>query len=72
MSTLSNCTGFTQSANDVIASRVKGKLCIVSFDEISVKSHLFYQWNTDELIGLVTGPKLIAWQHLQSFLWPVV
>ena len=30
----------------------KGKLCIISFDEISLKSNLAYQSNIDELIGL--------------------
>ena len=30
----------------------KEKLCIISFDEMSLKSHLDYASNKDELIGL--------------------
>ena len=42
---------------NVIPSRVKNmndkeKLCIISFDEMSLKSHLDYASNKDELIGL--------------------
>jgi hypothetical protein len=57
VSRLPNCPGLTQPAIDVIASKVKtmtdnGKQCIISFDEMSLKKHLFYQSNTDELVGL--------------------
>ena len=54
---LHNKPGFTQSAIDAIETKVKtlnaiGRLCIISFDEMSLKSNVFYQSNTDELIGL--------------------
>ena len=54
---LHNKPGFTQSALDAIETKVKtlnaiGRLCIISFDEMSLKSNVFYQSNTDELIGL--------------------
>jgi hypothetical protein len=57
VSKLPNCAGLTQPAVEVISTKVKtmdakGKLCIISFDEISLKSNLAYQSNTDELIGL--------------------
>ena len=54
---LHNKPGFTQSALYAIETKVKtlnaiGRLCIISFDEMSLKSNVFYQSNTDELIGL--------------------
>ena len=54
---LHNKPGFSQSALDAIATKVKtlnatGRLCIISFDEMSLKSNVCYQSNTDELIGL--------------------
>lgn len=57
VSKLPNCAGLTQPAVEVISTKVQtmdatGKLCIISFDEISLKSNLAYQSNTDELIGL--------------------
>ena len=57
MQKLPNCPGLTQPAIDAIANKVKTmndneKLCVISFDEISLKTNLSYQSNTDELIGL--------------------
>ncbi len=54
---LPNCPGLTQPAIDAIANKVKTmndneKLRVISFDEISLKTNLSYQSNTDELIGL--------------------
>ena len=54
---LPNCPGLTQAAIDAIANKVKTmndneKLRVISFDEISLKTNLSYQSNTDELIGL--------------------
>ena len=58
VSKLPNCAGLTQPAVEVISTKVRtmdaeGKLCIISFDEISLESNLAYQSNTDELIGLL-------------------
>mgnify|MGYP002803931165 FL=1 len=57
MKRLHNKPGFAQSALDAINTKVKtlnaeGRLCIISFDEMSLKSNVIYQSNTDELIGL--------------------
>ena len=57
VSKLPNVPGLTKTALDVIAKEVntmsnEGKKCILSFDEMSLKSHVFYQCNTDELVGL--------------------
>ena len=78
---LPNCPGFTQSAIEVISSKVatmndKGKLCVISFNEISLKCNLAYQSNTDELIGLEDygdGNKTNCLAtYAIVFLWPVV
>ena len=52
VSKLPNCPGFTQPAIEVISSKVatvndKGKLCVISFNEISLKCNLAYQSNGD-------------------------
>jgi hypothetical protein len=52
-----NVPGLTKTALDVTATKVntmsdQGKKCIISFNEMSLKSHVFYQSNTDELVGL--------------------
>jgi hypothetical protein len=57
VSKLPNSPGLTKSALDVLATKVNtmnatGRLCLISFDEISLKSNIFYQSNTDELVGL--------------------
>lgn len=57
VSRLPNSPGLPKSALDVLATKVKtmshkGRLCLISFDEMSLKSNVFYQSNTDELIGL--------------------
>ena len=57
MKRLHNKPGFAQSALDAINTKVKtlnaeGRLCIISFDEMSLKSNVIYHSNTDELIGL--------------------
>ncbi len=54
---LPNSPGLTEPAMNVISSRVKNmndkeKLCIILFDEMSLKSHLVYITNKDVLIGL--------------------
>jgi hypothetical protein len=54
---LPDTPGFTEPAMNVISSRVKNmndkkNLCIISFDEMSLKSHLDYVTNKDVLIGL--------------------
>ncbi len=57
MSKLPNIPGFTQSALDAIATKVKtmnatGRLCVISFNEVCLKSNMCYQSSTDEIIGL--------------------
>ena len=57
MSKLPNIPGFTQSALDAIGTKVKtmnetGRLCVISFDEVSLKSNVCYQSSTDEIVGL--------------------
>ena len=56
-SRLPNRPGVTQTALDAIATKVKtmdarARLCVISFDEMSLKSNVFYQSNTDELLWL--------------------
>ena len=46
----------------------KEKLCIISFDEVSLKSCLDYTTNKDIVIGLEdyrNGEKKAIWQHPQ-------
>ena len=57
ISKMPNCTGFTQPSMDVNAAKVKtmssiAKMCVVSMDETSLKSHLFYECSKDKVIGL--------------------
>ncbi|CAB3998968.1 Transposable element P transposase [Paramuricea clavata] len=57
ISRMPNCADFTGYAVETIAKKVNtmsaaGKQCIISFDEISLKTNLSYQSNTDELVGL--------------------
>jgi hypothetical protein len=53
VSKLPNCAGLKQPAVEVISTKVRtmdaeGKLCIISFDEISLESNLAYQSNADD------------------------
>ena len=54
---LANRPGLTESAMNIISSRVKNmndkKLCMISFNEMSLKSHLDYITNKD-VLKLVT------------------
>ena len=57
VSKMPNTPGLTKTALDVIAKKVatmsnQAKKCIISFDEMALKTHLFYQSKTDELVGL--------------------
>ena len=57
ISRIPNCPGFTTYAMDTISQKVNtlstaGKQCVISFDEISFKTNLSYESNTDELVGL--------------------
>jgi hypothetical protein len=52
-----NVAGLTQHSTDVISTKVEtlsstGKMCVISMDEISLKSHLFYDSSKDKVIGL--------------------
>ena len=57
ISRMPNCTGLTQPSIDVIATKVEAmsstaKMCVISMDEMSLKSHLFYECSKDKVIGL--------------------
>ena len=56
ISRMPNCTGLTQPSIDVIATKVEAmsstaKMCVISMDEMSLKSHLFYECSKDKVIG---------------------
>ena len=57
VSRMPNCTSLTQPSIDVIATKVEAmsstaKMCVISMDEMSLKSHLFYECSKDKVIGL--------------------
>lgn len=57
VSKIPNHAGLNKSSIDVITSKVStmsstGKLCVISVDEISIKSHFTYDTSKDEIIGL--------------------
>ena len=57
VSRMPSCSGLTQPSIDVISSKVSmmspvRKMCVISVDEISIKSHLAYDSSKDEVIGL--------------------
>ncbi len=57
ISKMPNSAGLTQHSFDVISTKVQtlsstGKMCVISMDEISLKSHLFYDCSKNKVIGL--------------------
>ncbi|CAB3977246.1 THAP domain-containing 9 [Paramuricea clavata] len=57
ISKMPNGAELTQPSLDVITTKVQacsstGKLCIILMDEISLKSHLFYDCSKDKVLGL--------------------